>query len=86
MTVVVLTVLALLLTVAAFLALALLNGRPDRHPRAPSPWRYGAGAYHVPDNLPPITRCTTSVPTGSSLPGHFPNSNALRNRADRHLP
>lgn len=84
MTIVILAAVALVLSVAAFAALALIAGRHGNRPRAPSPWRYGAGAQHTPDALPPVTHCTTSVPTGSSLPSHFPNSNAVRNRAERH--
>ncbi|MGA7802359.1 MAG: hypothetical protein WCC36_16300 [Gammaproteobacteria bacterium] len=84
MTIAVLTALAFVLSIAAFVAVLLATGRQSRGPRGPSPWRYGAGATHTPDSLPPITDCTTSVPTGSSLPSHFPNSKAVRNRPERH--
>ena len=84
MTIAILAAVALALSVAAFAALVLITGRQHDRPRAASPWRYGAGAQHTPDTLPPVTHCTTSVPTGSSLPSHFPNSNAVRNRTERH--
>jgi hypothetical protein len=48
--------------------------------RTPSPWIYGSGASRPRLSLPPITRYTTSSPTGSSDPGPWATPTTLPNR------
>jgi len=84
MTLAALTIAGLLISLAALLLTYLITARSRARARRPSPWRYGSGAWHSPDNLPAVTRHATSVPTGSSLPSHWPNSNAVRNRPEHH--
>ncbi len=46
----------------------------------PSRWQYGSGARRPSLQLPPISRCATSVPTGSRDASHWPANHAWRNR------
>ena len=48
-----------------------------------SPWKYGSGAYRGRLNLPPITRCVTSAPTGSGDTSHWPASRTMPNRRSK---
>lgn len=45
-----------------------------------SPWIYGSGASRERLALPPITRYTTSSPTGSDDPGPWATAVTLPNR------
>lgn len=65
---------------AVFVLLALFTARAGEHRSGPSPRRYGSGAYHRRQVLPPISQVATSVPTGSSDPSHWPGPRTVRNR------
>lgn len=80
----ILFVLAFLLIIAAFAVIWMFTERNDKQSRPPSPWQYGSGAYHAGQKLPPITRYSTSVPTGSSDPSHWADSKVKPNRPPHH--
>lgn len=52
--------------------------------RKPSPSIYGSGAWRPRLSLPPLTRYTTSSPTGSSDPGPWATPATLTNRPRSH--